>query len=143
MLDKARERQIYDDLVEAELTAYFQKSAAESCDLVASADTLVYFGDLQPITAAAARMLRPGGCFIFTIEKAGDGISTENGFFLQPHGRYCHTEEYARRVVEEAGLQLCELSHCVLRMELGKPVNGMLVSAEKQDAAQSRKDDSH
>jgi predicted TPR repeat methyltransferase len=131
MLEKARERNVYDELVEAELTAYFEAAAADSCDLIASADTLVYFGDLQPITAAAAKSLRPGGHFIFTIEKAADGLADENGFFLQPHGRYCHAEAYARRIVHQAGLEIQELTPCVLRMELGKPVNGMLVSSRK------------
>jgi predicted TPR repeat methyltransferase len=129
MLEKAKARTIYDELVEAELTAYFQEQAAKSCDLVASADTLVYFGDLLPITKAVADVLRPGGWFIFTIERAGDDIFAKNGFFLQPHGRYCHNEDYVRHVLQETGLMIGEISSCVLRMELGKPVQGMLVSA--------------
>ena len=48
MIEKARARQVYDDLIVAELTAYLQ-SAAGSYDLIASADTLVYFGDLRPV----------------------------------------------------------------------------------------------
>ena len=147
-------------MIEAELTAYFQAAPAASCDLIASADTLVYFGDLEPITAAAARVLRPGGCFIFTVEKAPDpdrrnGIlplraemrqdaastpkmnnprganQDEQGFFLQPHGRYCHTDDYVQSVIEKAGLKLHGITPCVLRMELGKPVNGMVVSASR------------
>jgi predicted TPR repeat methyltransferase len=131
MLEKARVRQVYDELVEAELTAYFQAAAAESRDLIASADTLVYFGDLRPLSAAVAHVLRPGGCFIFTIEKAGDAVPAGQGFFLQPHGRYCHTEQYARSVMEESGMKIREITPCVLRMELGKPVQGMVVSARK------------
>jgi predicted TPR repeat methyltransferase len=134
MLAKARERQVYDELIEAELTAYLSTSAAESCDLVASADTLVYFGDLQPISAAIARVLRPGGFLIFTVEKAGEDVSMKNGFFLQPHGRYCHLEHYVRHVIQEASLSLRELTPCVLRMELGKPVQGMLVTASKENS---------
>ena len=56
MVEKARARQVYDELIVAELTAHLQ-SAAGTYDLIAAADTLVYFGDLQPVCAAAA-----GGC---------------------------------------------------------------------------------
>ena len=35
MLEKARGRAVYDDLIEAELTAHFEAAAAESCDLIA------------------------------------------------------------------------------------------------------------
>jgi predicted TPR repeat methyltransferase len=131
MLEKAKDRAIYDELVEEELTAYFERQTAASIDLVASADTLVYFGDLLPIAKAVANVLRPGGWFIFTIERAGDDIFAKNGFFLQPHGRYCHNEDYVRHVLKETGLTIGEISSCVLRMELGKPVEGMLVSASR------------
>ena len=43
-----------------------------------SADTLVYFGDLEPVLAAAAGALRPNGLFVFTLEHAAgdDAAST-------------------------------------------------------------------
>ena len=74
---------------------------------MASADTLVYFGDLRPVAAAAAGALRTGGLLIFTVEKAGSADPEGRGFFLQPHGRYCHTEDYVRRTLAEAGLSVC------------------------------------
>ena len=52
MLDKARERACYDDLIRAELTGYLQDQPARF-DLVVSADTLCYFGDLSEVLAAA------------------------------------------------------------------------------------------
>ena len=70
MIEQARARQVYDDLVVAELTAYLEGSCG-SCDLLASADTLVYFGDLRPVATAAAGALHAGGLLIFTVEKAG------------------------------------------------------------------------
>jgi predicted TPR repeat methyltransferase len=65
MLEQARGRQlrtgkVYDDLETAELTAYMHAHAG-AFDLIVSADTLVYFGDLGPAAAAAATALRPGG----------------------------------------------------------------------------------
>ena len=61
MIEKARARQVYDDLIVAELTAYLA-AAAGSYDLIASADTLVYFGDLGPVFAAALGPCDPAAC---------------------------------------------------------------------------------
>jgi predicted TPR repeat methyltransferase len=135
MLRKAQARQVYDHLIMGELTAYLE-GLAERYDLIVSADTLVYFGDLRPVIAAAARALRPGGLLVFTVERAGAGDRASDGFSLRYHGRYCHAEEYVRRTLIEAGLTLRELEFASLRTELGRPVQGMAVSACKAKGSQ-------
>ena len=60
MLAQARARDVYDELVKGELTAYLSASAG-MFDVIVSADTLVYFGPLEEVVAAAERALRPGG----------------------------------------------------------------------------------
>ncbi len=132
MLRKAQARQVYDRLIMGELTAYLQ-GPAEPCDLIASADTLIYFGDLRPVFLAAARALRPGGLLVFTLEKAGAGDRAGDGFSLRYHGRYCHAEEYVRRKLIEAELTLRELESVGLRREVGQPVQGMVASACKAE----------
>jgi predicted TPR repeat methyltransferase len=126
MLAKARERGGYDALDAAELTAYMSERP-DSFDLVVSADTLVYLGDLGPPVAAAARTLRPGGHLVFTVEREDDEPPT--GFRLNHHGRYGHGEQYVRRVLESAGLAVVAIERAHLRIEGQKPVEGMLVSA--------------
>ena len=42
----------------------------DAFDLIVTADTLVYFGALDDVAAAAAGALRTGGRFIFTVEEA-------------------------------------------------------------------------
>ena len=54
--------------------------------MIVSADTLVYFGALDEVIAAAAGALRPGGLLIFTLEH-GDGASAPD-YHLETHGRY-------------------------------------------------------
>jgi len=130
MIEQARARQVYDELIVAELTAHLE-SAAECCDLVASADTLVYFGDLKPVCAAAAGALRSGGRLIFTLEKAGQAEAENQGFFLQHNGRYCHVEDYVRRTLIDAGFSVHTLTRGILRKEMGQPVEGIVVSAVK------------
>ena len=74
MLAKARGRGLYDELHQAELTAYMQQHAAHY-DVVVSADTLVYFGALDEAMRAAAHALRPGGYLCFTVEALAEGES--------------------------------------------------------------------
>jgi predicted TPR repeat methyltransferase len=127
MLARARARNTYDGLINAELSGWLAAHAA-SCDLIVSADTLCYFGELDAILSAAHGALRPGGLFAFTLEKAADDVAAH---VLNPHGRYSHAERYVRDRVAEANLQLAGIEHVVLRRESGRDVEGLLVSARR------------
>ncbi|MFO1425027.1 MAG: tetratricopeptide repeat protein [Candidatus Competibacteraceae bacterium] len=129
MIERARTRGDYDDLVVAELTA-FLAARTEAYDLIVSADTLVYFGRLEPVLAAAAGALRPDGWLAFTVERVEDA-ETGDGFRLDPSGRYRHAETYLRRVLAEVGMAVETLESVILRLEGGQPVVGFLVSARK------------
>ncbi len=127
MLAKAKDVGLYDVLEAAELTVFLEDRKA-AYDLIASADTLCYFGALERVLAAVAGALRPGGRVVFTLEKSGPEAGP--GFRLAPHGRYSHTEDYLRRCLAEAGLPLLALDDDVLLKEGGKPVAGLVVLAE-------------
>ena len=71
MLALAREKQIYDVLVQAELTEFLGNRHHEF-DVIVSADTLVYFGDLSAVIAAAAGALGGRGRLVFTLEHLAD-----------------------------------------------------------------------
>jgi predicted TPR repeat methyltransferase len=127
MVEMARQRGVYDALVVEELTAYFRGHDG-TADLIVSADTLIYFGDLGEVVSAAAKALRAGGTLVFTMEKT-DPTQAPNGYRLNPHGRYSHTADYLQHVLLDAGfidLALCEVS---LRKEAGDWVLGHLASA--------------
>ena len=132
MLARARERNVYDELAKRELTAYLQDSPG-SFDVIVSADTLVYFGPLDAVAAAAANALRPGGVLVFTVEELS-GTASEAGYSLSPNGRYQHSPDYLERVLADAGLQ-SEILPAELRLEAGEPVAGLVVRAT---AAQAR-----
>src|SRR5207247_6709381 len=52
MIDQARARNVYDELVRRELTAYLRESTS-AFDVIVSADTLGYFGPLEGVVAPA------------------------------------------------------------------------------------------
>jgi len=131
MLARASERNVYDELHEAELTQ-FLASAPQRYDVLACADTLCYFGDLSAPCRAAAIALRSGGRFAFTVERH-EATPSHPGSRLHEHGRYSHTEEYVRQVLEHSGFRILILETQDLRRELGKPVVGLLVVAERCD----------
>lgn len=127
MLEHARAKEVYDEIVEGELTEYLQQ-LPQAFDVIVSADTLVYFGELQDVASAAAAALRPGGRLIFTVEEStGDDA---DDFLIRPHGRYCHKRAYVERAMTQAGL-LAETAAAELRMEAGLPVAGLVVHATK------------
>jgi predicted TPR repeat methyltransferase len=123
MLARARERNVYDELVRGELTAYLLDSPA-AFDVIVSADTLVYFGPLDGVAAAAARALRPGGVLVFTVEELAD----DGSWSIGPTGRYRHARGYVERVLADVGLQP-EIAPAELRLEGGEPVAGLVVRA--------------
>jgi predicted TPR repeat methyltransferase len=131
MLVKAEQRQCYDKLIKAELTAYLASMQA-AYDLIVSADTLCYFGALEDVLRAAYNALDADGRLIFTVEDASD-IEVATGYRINPHGRYSHTRQYAELMLAAAGFRGVRIEHVILRNESGKPVAGLMIVAHKQD----------
>ena len=123
MLQHARNQHSYDVLHCGDLVEYLQNST-KPYDLQVSMDTLIYFGDLDAVFAAAAGSLSPSGWFIFSLERIEPDTGT--GFILQPSGRYAHGEAYIRDTLDRHGLALIELEPLSLRKELGEDVPGWL-----------------
>ncbi len=133
MLDKAREGGSYDELVTAELTA-FLAARPQTYDLIVSADTLVYFGALEAIFAAAAAALRPGGWLAFTAE-AATGDAPPGGFRINHSGRYSHAAEYLRQALVGASLEIHSMATATLRQECNQPMMGYVVLARQPIAS--------
>jgi predicted TPR repeat methyltransferase len=131
MLDKARARGIYDELVAMELCA-FMRDRPGSYDVIVSADTLVYFGALGPPLEAARACLRPGGLLVFTVER-WDAAGPDASYRMGLHGRYVHAPGYVEATLRGARLQPLEMTEVVLRSELGTDVRGSLVAAAPSD----------
>jgi predicted TPR repeat methyltransferase len=129
MVAKAKERNIYDELSVGELCAYMNSNSV-SYDVVISADTLCYFGDLQEPLEAARECLRPGGLIAFTVEEYLKTESPKN-YSLEPHGRYSHGMSYLDEVVRRAGFQVQTRESVTLRKERHEDVRGFSCIARR------------
>lgn len=131
MLHRARRRGGYDVLHQAELTHYLATQPG-AFDLVVSADTLCYFGDLHPPLAAAARALRPGGWLVFTVEALPEAEAAQGRpLRLELSGRYTHAAAHVREALAAAGFGEVRVQAVVPRHEGGREVHGWLASARR------------
>lgn len=101
MLDVARAKGLYTELVCDDLVAALKPMDAATCDLLLSADTLMYVGALEAFFEQAARVVRPGGLLAFSVESAerAAGVEAgEEGLALQASGRFAHTRQYIQKL---------------------------------------------
>lgn len=129
MIAKARQRGGYDALETAELTAFLQ-SHPSAWDVVISADTLVYFGDLGPVLTAAHAALRPSGWLAFSLEAMADA---EDRVELMPSGRYRHSRAHVQARLERAGFREIAIAADSLRKEFGAAVASWVVLARSAE----------
>lgn len=128
MLRRAQPRGCYHALHQAELMHYLQTQPSRY-DVVVSADTLCYFGDLHAALASAYVALRPGGWLVFTVEALPQDADQPHR--LQANGRYAHSESHVLAALEQSGFGRVKIVSDALRSEAARPVNGWLVTGRK------------
>ena len=131
MLKQAAEKNIYHALINAELTEYL-RDHREAFDLIVSADTLVYFGDLTDVIAAAARACVPMGSSSSRWSTPPATLlmppTVGTAWPLQPRPNLC------RATAHRSGIAADDCAGRV-RMEAGVPVAGLVVRATKVAAS--------
>ena len=120
MIEKARQRGLYRDLVVGELTEASKRPQAY--DLVTAADVLIYLGELGPTFAACSCALKPGGGFAFTVESQ----EGEADYALQPSKRFAHSAAYLRRLAAEHSFEVKLIEDSWTRTENGKHLPGLI-----------------
>lgn len=133
MIAQAARRDCYDQLYEDELTRHLDEGSRY--DLIACADTLVYFGELDTVFAATHRALRHAGAFAFTLEALHEAATP---YRLTPSGRYSHTADYVTRALRAAGFDRVRVRPDTLRREAGHGVDGWVVTARRLSPGDTR-----
>jgi predicted TPR repeat methyltransferase len=120
MLEKARQRQIYDHLLCSDLVEFLQ-TQDKAFDLAVAADVFIYLGDLSQVFQGVRRALRASGLFCFSVEAADDG-----GFVLRNTLRYAHSIGYLRTLAEQHQFIVETIDPQVVRRDAGANINGYL-----------------
>lgn len=120
MLSIARRKNIYDQLLEEDITTSLTHFS--SLDLIIAADVFTYFGDLNPSFARINHALKDDGLFIFTVEK-----THQNNFILQSTIRYAHHRDYLVSCATNHHFEIVTVDNIVLRQQQKKPIEGYMV----------------
>jgi len=128
MLERAAPRRVYDALVKAELVQFLVERRA-AFDVLVSADTLIYIGELAPMFAAAQAALRPGGTLVFTLEALDDAAGVD--VRLTESGRYAHALPGLRARLAAAGFAVPTIASITPRFESARAVAGWLVTVRR------------
>ena len=125
MIEVARKRGIYDDLILGDLETVLA-APGPSYDLIVSADTMVYLGDLAPTFRGVVNRLVAGGYYLFACE-AKDGTGWEQ----TDVSRFRHSEAYLQDEAARCDLAFFARMDCTLRYEKEAPVPGFAVALHK------------
>jgi len=125
MLAIARGKGIYDELRQANLLT-FLTNQSQVFDIILSADTFVYSGDLQLIIAQCARLLSDEGLLVFNVEQG------DLGYQLLSSGRFAHSDDYIKAVLEQCQLSVYQHESAIIRTQQNHPIVGLLYIVNKK-----------
>ncbi|QUS58703.1 methyltransferase domain-containing protein [Pseudovibrio brasiliensis] len=134
MLEKAREKELYDVLHEEEITRFLKTNRTEPWDLVVSTDVIPYNGELDEMFSHIAGSMTPDGIFLFSNEVQPEENFNGQSYLMGKHCRYAHSLDYIQRLLAQNNLELLDRTEMIIRLEHGNPITGQLVIARKMGA---------
>lgn len=138
MLEKARDKKIYNRLDQADLVP-FMCAHTDSYDAILGAATLIHLGSLQTAFQAAAHCLRTGGLFVFTLlsnDEADYAVAANDK--LAQSGCYTHSLHYVERLAANCGFVVQSLEHIVHeRDQDDNPIPGILAVLQPEERSVS------
>ncbi|WP_136679216.1 tetratricopeptide repeat protein [Neptunomonas sp. XY-337] len=128
MLKLAEEQSIYNRLIQSDIDSLLNDTPPFSG--ITAADTVIYFGALEPLFAGVSRSLLAKGIFVFNTEKLSEGAA--DSWQLTPSGRYQHHKAYIKNLAAEHGMQLQFSEDRIIRHENDQAVVGTIFVLQKQ-----------
>lgn len=127
MLDMAKNKQTYDELVNNDILAYLQDGSQGLYDVITGSGIVIFFSKLGPLLRSAKDCLKKNGKFIFTIYKSkDDDIEVRDNF------HFAHSEKYIHSTARECGLVVNSISDINHENENGHRQAGLLVILENK-----------
>ncbi len=121
MLERARERGVYDALCKAEAVSWLRESAG-GFDIAMAADVTSYIGDLAPFLEAVSEALLPTGVLAMTVHERD-----EEGFGIAVGNTYSHSFGYVETATRSAGMRIIAIERGAMRMERKHPLPTMFL----------------
>lgn len=112
MLEKAKEKNVYTELVAEDITSYLVNNP-NKFNLITAADVLPYFGNITYPLAAAYNSLTAGGHIIFTCENNPES----QDYFLSSNARFSHSQDYVLKVLDDVGFKIVTNTQAVTRTQ--------------------------
>jgi len=120
MLNKAKEKNVYNKLIKQDILDYLS-NASLNFDYFISTDVFVYIGDLSDVFRLIKSRNKTGGKLAFSIE-----VYDGDDYFLEKSGRYSHSKKYIEGLCEKFGYKLRHFEIQALRKEKTEYITGGL-----------------
>ena len=111
MLEEAKKKEIYDDLIKSEIVNYLSEESLDY-DIFICLDTLIYIGDLSEIFNLIKNKNKVHGKFVFTTEH-----NEKEDICFEETGRYSHSKSYIEKLCKEFNYNLTYFKTINLRKE--------------------------
>ena len=128
MVELAAARGMYDDLYVGDAVGFLEEIDEPPWDLILAADVLPYLGDVGALLRGAARCLAPAGLLIVSTER----LDGEGTYRVGASHRFQHGPAYLERALHEAGFKAMRTEPATIRHEMGVPVPGQIVLAQRR-----------
>jgi predicted TPR repeat methyltransferase len=120
----ANAKNCYTSVALADCDDFLKAQGDSSADVIVSADTYIYMGDIDTSLKESARVLKTGGYLVFSVELVPN--DTKDGYLLLPSGRYGQSKAYVESLAEKFSFEVEHAEDIVVRKEQGEDIGGCI-----------------
>lgn len=125
MIEIAQKKSIYDQLICADIMAT-QAQYSQKVDLLLTADTVPYFGDLHSLFQLSLQYLKSDGYWILSIES-----DYSKPYDLMTSARFSHSPDYIIDLASQYGFSVFHSENVQLRTQQNQYITGMLFALQR------------
>ena len=123
MLDIAKKKKIYDELLTGDICNILKKST-KKYNLFIIADVFVYIGELQDVFSQIKNRSEEGAAIIFSTEHL------EDGYYKLVKQRYRHSKNYIEKILKQNNFNLIDFKTEKLRKDKDSYITGGIYLAK-------------